>query len=424
MSRAPHLPGLPDDATPPARHDEVDAVAELLALDAGVDDASRVLARSGDAVAAGEHVDRRVRRGRGGGVVEFVRLIMVTLFAAAGWQVAVRTGPGTTARLLLGIVLGTGVGFVLGGVFGRTTASAASDLELEFRRVPAADLLAGAIGMILGLIPAMLLSVAIFHLPPAAAFPAVAFIYFVAAFVGYRVGRAKSEELFALFGVKPRASGTRAGEVSVLDSSAILDGRVTALIHMGFLSGSLLVTRGVLEELQAVADSSDAARRTRGKRALDLLVSLKRDPGVDIVLVDDPPLPPGGASEEVDARLVRLARDRGGVLVTNDSNLARLARALDVPVRSIHALADALRPTLMIGERVDVALLRPGKDSGQAVGHLEDGTMVVVQDAADRLGETARVSITNVLQTASGRMMFGRLADMTDAPSDAHGNDS
>jgi len=362
----------------------------------------------GGASAATDATPAPVESRRPGILVEFVRLIMVALFAAAGWEVASRTGPETTSRLVLGIVIGSGVGFVLGGVFGRTTASTASHLEREFSRMPAADILAGAIGMVFGLIPAALLSIPLFHLPPTASFPTVAFIYFVAGFVGYRVGRAKSDELFAAFGVKPRASGTRGGDVSVLDSSAILDGRIEALVSMGFLSGSLLVTRGVLEELQAVADSSDPTKRARGRRALDLLVALKRDPAAEDVLVDEAGDAPRG---DVDARLVRLAKERGGVLVTNDANLAKVAVALDVPVRSIHALADALRPSVHSGERVEVRLTRPGRESGQAVGYLDDGTMVVVQDAADLLGETADVLVTNVIQTASGLLAFGRTVE-------------
>jgi len=114
---------------------------------------------------------------------------------------------------------------------------------------------------------------------------------------------------------------------------------------------------------------------------------------------------------DVDARLVRLAKERGGVLVTNDANLAKVAVAREVPVRSIHALADALRPSVRSGERVEVRLTRPGRESGQAVGYLDDGTMVVVQDAADLLGETADVLVTNVIQTASGLLAFGRTVE-------------
>jgi uncharacterized protein YacL len=278
-------------------------------------------------------------------------------------------------------------------------------VEREFRRVPAAQVLAGGIGLVVGLALAALLSVPLFHLPPGAAYPTVAFVYLTSGYAGYRIGRTKSDDLFALFGVKPRAAGMRPGEVTVLDSSAILDGRLMALIRMGFLGGTLLVSRGVLDELQLVADSSDAARRARGRKALDLLVTLRRDPTVDVVLVEDE----GALGEPIDSQLVRLARSRGGHLLTNDSALAKVAGALDIPVRSIHALADALRPPVVAGEQVDVRLVRRGRDSGQAVGYLDDGTMVVVEEADHLLGDTVKVAVTNALQTATGQMVFARL---------------
>ncbi|HEY1331885.1 MAG TPA: PIN domain-containing protein [Actinomycetota bacterium] len=341
-------------------------------------------------------------------LVEFVRLVMVALFAVAGWTIASQTGPATTGRLLLGIFMGCAVGFVVGGMIGRSTASAAGRVEREFRRTPAPEILAGAVGMVIGMLPAALLSVPLFHLPPVAAFSTVSILYYLSGYVGYRVGRAKSDELFAMFGVKPKAAGTRAGEVSVLDTSAILDGRIEALVKMGFLTGTLLVPAEVLAELQAVADSSDPARRSRGRRGLDLLLSMKRDPSVDVVLVEEDE---SATRVDVDARLVRLARERGGVLVTNDANLAKVAAAVDVRVRSIHALADALRPVVRPGDRVEVRLTRTGRESGQGVGYLDDGTMVVVEDAADLLGASVSISVTNVLQTSNGQLVFARLAE-------------
>jgi uncharacterized protein YacL len=341
-------------------------------------------------------------------LVEAVRLIMVALFATAGWEVATRTGPNVAPRLAVGIALGSGVGFVVGGMIGRRTATAASDLEREFRRIPAADILAGTVGLILGLAPAALLSIPLFHLPVGAALPTVAFVYFVGGVIGYRIGRSKSDELFALVGVKPRVAGARGGDVTVIDTSALMDTRIEPLVRMGFLRGSLLVTRSVVGELQRIADSSDSAKRARGRRSLDLLISLRRDPDVDIVLVDDDDR--AEASDDVDAQLVRLSRSRGAVLLTNDSNLARVAKALDVPVRSIDALADALRAPVVAGEVVDVRLVRPGRDAGQAVGYLDDGTMVVVEEAVGSVGRTEDILVTNVLRTTSGRLVFARLA--------------
>jgi uncharacterized protein YacL len=363
-----------------------------------------------------EHRDDRggqPPRPRGGLLVEFVRLIWVALFSVAGWTVATKTGEVTASRLALGVFLGAAIGFVLGGIFGRTTATAASQVEREFRRIPAHEILAGAVGMVVALLPAALLSIPIFHLPPTAAFPSVGLLYYVCGYLGYHVGRSKSDELFAMFGVKPRAAGTKGGEVLVLDTSAVLDGRIESLIRMGYLSGTLLISNDVLEELQMVADSSDASRRARGRRALDLLVALRRDPSVDVQLVEDSRH--HDPTTEVDAGLVRLARERGAALVTNDSNLAKVAQALDVPVRSIHALADAMRPAVMAGEHVHIRLTRDGRTAGQGVGYLEDGTMVVVEKAKAHIGETVEVTVTNVLQTSNGQLVFGRLAeDATD----------
>lgn len=338
-------------------------------------------------------------------LVEFVRLIIVALFAVFGWEVAITMSP-SAGKHLLGIVLGSAVGYVLGGIFGRHTEAAARRFEREFRRVPAAEILAGGFGIIIGLVLATLLSLPMFRLPGRAAYPAVAFIYAVMGYVGFKLGSAKSDELFAMFGVKPRAAGTGPGEVAVLDSSAILDGRVLALIHMGFLSGSLLVTRSVLAELQSVADSSNPSRRARGRRALEMLVALHRDPAVDIVVIDEET---AVAGEAVDVQLVRLAKARGGTLVTNDSNLAKVAAALDVQVRSIHALAEALRPEVVAGDQVQVQLTRRGRESGQAVGYLEDGTMVVVEQADHLLGDRVSVTVTNALQTSTGRLIFARV---------------
>jgi len=239
----------------------------------------------------------------------------------------------------------------------------------------------------------------------------VAFVYATFGYVGCRIGQAKTDELFSVFGVKPRAGGARWVEVAVLDSSAIIDGRILSLVRMGFLGGTLLVSRSVLEEIHSVADSSDPVRRGRGRRALDLLVSLKRDPSVDVLLVDDEP---GTGDEPVDTRVLRLARSRGAVLVTNDNALARMAAAIDVPVRSINALADALRPPVVPGERVPLRLVRRGRETGQAVGYLDDGTMVVVEEAEHLLGDTISIAVTNALQTSTGRLVFARVADRED----------
>jgi len=242
------------------------------------------------------------------------------------------------------------------------------------------------------------------RLPDPATWPAVAFVYLFLPYLGYRVFRTERDELFSMLGLKPRAAGVGRAEVNVIDTSALIDGRMLDLVQTGFLGGVLLVPSGVLGELQRIADSSDPGRRTRGRRGLDTLAKLQRDPSVEIVLVETE------AIGDVDSGLVRLARDRGGAVVTADANLAKVAEVLRVPVRSINALAAAVRAPVGPGERLGVHLTKEGREHGQAVGYLEDGTMVVVQEGGHLVGSEVTVQVTNVLQTTTGRMVFATIA--------------
>jgi uncharacterized protein YacL len=339
-----------------------------------------------------------------GTVVELIRLVLVALFTAGGWQVAQAVDAEGT-RLLLFVVLGSLVGYVIGGIVGRSTIHAVSAAERDFQRIPASELLAGVLGLILGLVIAVLASFLLFRLPPEVAYPVATILAIVLAYLGYRVGRSKREELFGVFGLRTRALGTPAGEANVLDTSALIDARILDVVRAGFVGGTLLVPRGVLQELQAISDSSEPSRRRRGRRGLECLRALQRTPSVDVVLVDDEL----GEAGDVDTGLVRLARQRGAALVTNDAALARVAAALDVPARSMTELAEALRTPLLPGQEVTLLLTREGRQHDQAVGFLEDGTMVVVEEARESVGSEVSVTVTNVLQTTSGRMVFARL---------------
>jgi uncharacterized protein YacL len=291
---------------------------------------------------------------------------------------------------------------VLGGIFGRQTASAVSSIEREFRRVPAAELVAGAAGLIAGLAIAALLSVPLFRLPPLAAWTTVAFIYATLGFAGWRLGRMMNAELFALIGLKPRAAGGRA-DLTVIDTSALIDGRVVELAKTGFLTGDLLIHGAVLAELQSIADSSDPKRRGRGRRGLDAVAELQAAPTVQVHLVEEPVV------GDVDAALVRLARERGASLITTDHNLAKVAEALSVPVPALNDLAAAFRLPVGPGDELTIELVKEGREHGQAVGYLEDGTMVVVEQANDRIGSQVPVVARNVIRTATGRMVFASL---------------
>jgi uncharacterized protein YacL len=343
-------------------------------------------------------------RGTGGVFVELVRFLLVGVFTAGGWQMAQALDL-TGTRLLLSVVLGSLIGYVIGGVIGRRAMVAVSAVEREFQRMPASELLAGVLGLILGLLIALLVSLLIFRLPVIVAYPTAAFIAVVLAYVGYRAGRAKRDELFGLFGLKTRGFGVRAGEVNVLDTSALIDGRIREVVEAGFLGGTLMVHRGVLSELRTIADSGEPSRAARGRRGLEILRALQRHPTVEVVLV--------GVEDagDVDTALVRLARERGAALVTSDVNLGKVADALDVPTRSMAGLAEALRTPVVPGEQVTIRVTKEGREEGQGVGYLEDGTMVVVERGADLVGSDVRAVVTNVLQTSSGRMVFARIGE-------------
>jgi len=341
---------------------------------------------------------RSLPRGR---LVEFVRLIFVTLFAAAGTTVAARVSV-SPSQTLAYVVLGTSTGFVLGGVLGRQTATAVRSMEEELRKVPAAEIVAGVGGLIAGLAVAALLSVPVFRLPALVAWTSVAFTYVTLAFAGFRIGRTKHEELFGLVGMKPRAAGAPE-KLFVVDTSALIDGRILDLVATGFLSGDLLVHTAVLRELQTIADSSDPRRRARGRRGLDAVGELKRSATVEVHLIEDD----GGS--DVDAVLVRVARERGASLVTTDHNLSKVAEAVGVPVPRLNDLAAAFRTPIGIGDEIEVRLVKHGREAGQAVGYMDDGTMVVVEAAGEQIGSDAPIVVRNVITTATGRMVFANL---------------
>ena len=354
--------------------------------------------------------DSRTTRLRGR-VVEGVRLIFMALLGAVGYQLGAARIDANDRNTVLYVFLGAACGYVLGGVFGRLTLEAVSGLERELHRRPAAQIAGGVVGLIVGLIIAVLLSVPLVFLPTFYGWPSAFFLFIVLGSLGTRVGQDKHEDIFALVGMKPRVSARATGDLHVLDTSALIDGRVADLVETGFISGSLLVHEGVLRELQAIADSSDPQRRTRGRRGLDVLVELQKSPLVQIQLVEE------ACVVDVDAALVRLARESGASLITVDHNLALVAEALRVPVAQVNTLASRFRTPVSAGDELQVRLVREGRDAGQAVGYLDDGTMVVVEEATDAIGSQVGVRVRNVIQTTTGRMIFATLEATAPAPS-------
>jgi uncharacterized protein YacL len=220
-----------------------------------------------------------------------------------------------------------------------------------------------------------------------------------AAYLGARVG---AKQRISLGRLAPVAM-TGGGAPKLLDTSVIIDGRIVDIVRSGFLDGPLLLPRFVLRELQNIADSSDAMRRTRGRRGLEVLTKLQALAPLEIVEREF------DGVNEVDAKLVLLARERGAKLVTNDFNLNRVANVEGVSVLNMNELANAVKPVLLPGEELRVALIKEGKESHQGVGYMDDGTMIVVENGRRLVGETVDVSVTSALQTAAGRMIFARV---------------
>lgn len=193
----------------------------------------------------------------------------------------------------------------------------------------------------------------------------------------------------------------------VVDTSAIIDGRIAEVVESGFLYGTLLVPRFVLDELQGIADSPDSLKRARGRRGLEILNRLEKDSPVPLTIVTDE-VP---NETEVDAKLVAVAKQRGAGILTTDFNLNRVAEVQGVRVLNVNSLANALKPALLPGESVGVRVIQEGKEAGQGVGFLDDGTMIVVEGGARMLDQDVEITVTRVLQTVAGRMIFGQPRD-------------
>ncbi|HEY6357148.1 MAG TPA: PIN domain-containing protein [Vicinamibacterales bacterium] len=232
-------------------------------------------------------------------------------------------------------------------------------------------------------------------------------IIFVLPYLGLVMGARRGEwlEPVKLAGLFRDARPQR--RYRVLDTSVIIDGRIADIVETGFIDGTLVVPQFVLKELQSVADSSDALKRNRGRRGLDILHRMQKMAGVEVMIsdLDFPHL------KEVDLKLIEVARHLMGRIVTNDFNLNKVAQLRGVDVLNINELTNALKPVVLPGETMTVFVIKEGKEYNQGVAYLDDGTMVVVDNARSRIGKNLDVVVTSVLQTTAGRMIFGRVAD-------------
>ena len=284
--------------------------------------------------------------------------------------------------------------------------------ELRIRRASLKTLIGAAVGSIMGIIGAFLIGSLISRqesmavAPEVKTFLTLALTFFMA-YVGLMVGAAKGDylELSALGGILTDKASRR--DLKILDTSVIIDGRIADVAETGFLTGSLIIPQFILRELQQVADSPDSSKRQRGRRGLDMLNRLQNNSSLDIQIVEtDFP-----SVREVDLKLIELGKQLDAVIVTNDFNLNKVSQLRGVSVLNINELANALKPVVLPGEAMRVFILKEGKEYNQGVAYLDDGTMVVVDNARRLIGKNADIAVTSVLQTTAGKMIFGRLWD-------------
>lgn len=354
--------------------------------------------------------------------VEVVRLFMVLLFTAAGFWLARDLGSSSTAPSVGGM-LGCLAGYVSGGILGRLLERAVGAVERTVERVPAAQVLAGLVGGVAGgLAGALLAAPLVIAVEVEIALPLIGLVVWIAAYAGYRVAAHKSAELFHLVGLSTRplvrATPFDRKDGFVVDTSAVMDGQLLPLTRAGLLDGDLLVPRFVLDELQGLADSPDTTRSRRAQRGLEVLDVLRREAPAHVYVLDDevPEI------AEVDAKLVALALRLQLRLLTNDTNLSRIAEVQGVPTCNLRRLAADLGPGIVGGDVIEVALQRPGRESGQGVGFLDDGSMVVVNGGAGLVGAGPRqFVVASIVPTAVGRLVFARLDDASGAVTGSEG---
>lgn len=298
---------------------------------------------------------------------------------------------------------------LLGLIIGFLIALFVMKIEQAIKKIPLRNIFGGVVGMMAGLLIAFLLAYGLSFVSNIMEKQQVvpwiyALLTGVMGYLGLVLGAKKIEE-FNLFGF---GTAKENHDFRILDTSVIIDGRIADICDAGFIEGSLIVPRFVLEELQYIADSSDSIKRSRGRRGLDILNRMQKSTGIDIEVSDhDFPKIKG-----VDAKLVALAKKMDGMIVTNDFNLNKVAELQGIKILNINQLANAVKPVVLPGELMTVKIIKEGKEPGQGVAYLDDGTMIIVDNAQRYQGASVVVTVTSVLQTTAGRMIFSELKDI------------
>ena len=349
-------------------------------------------------------------------MIRYIRVLGAALGLAIGLVLAASGGGLFTdqeyagAFLAAWVVAWVVVGFA---ILPYLTVVPAGWLIRQIQQLSTAEFVTAVVGLLLGLLMGLLLGLplALFPAPLGTWLPIGVSLFLGLGMLGLTVAK-RDDLLVAAEAIglvrRPRTEldqvATTGDPRIVVDTSAIIDGRIKDIVESGFVYGTLVVPKFVLEELQHIADSSDTLRRNRGRRGLEILAQMQKDSPTPIEIVDEP-LPDIG---EVDAKLVALARARSKAILTNDYNLNRVAELQGVRVLNINSLANAVKPAVLPGEELRVRVIQEGKEAGQGVGFLDDGTMIVVEGGVRYIDKDLDVSVTRVLQTVAGRMIFAQ----------------
>ena len=339
-----------------------------------------------------------------------LRLLGAAGFGALGWRLGGMVSQVSTSKeefLPWGLALSLS-GLPIGAIVMPyiTTVPLGKGID-RFNQVPAATLMSGTIGLFIGLVFASLLSVPLYSLEGWHGWGVPLMLSFGLGSMGLLLGIQREADVGQAFlGMEARPKEVEGAEpVRILvDTSAVIDGRIADLTQTGFVEGTLVVPRFVLDELRHIADSSDPMRRTRGRRGLEVLTKLREDDSVAVEVLDQD-LSNG---TEVDAMLVKIACSMGATILTTDFNLNRVAELQGIRVLNVNELANALKPIVLPGEELHVSIIQEGKEAGQGVAYLDDGTMVVVEGGKRFINTNRDVTVTRVLQTGAGRMIFAQ----------------
>ena len=364
-----------------------------------------------------------------------IRLVIVLVFAVTGLLLAEILSPYVSELLPLGtmpavfsgfhvaeLVLGVlgvfffaAIGHILAPIIIKRTLRFSEKVAVVLSKLPTGDILVVATGVIIGLILANLLGSSFSRLPFVGPYIPL-LLSLVFALVGAKVALRKRAEVVAFFNrvaslriprdnSKKNVAHKAYCNHKILDTSVLIDGRIADIIKTGFLEGRIVIPKFVLEELQKIADSADTLKRNRGRRGLDVVKEIQTNKVAEVVISDTD----YDDLTEVDAKLVRLAREEGGVVATNDFNLSKVAEIQGVRILNVNDLANAVKQAVLPGEELQVFLAKEGKEAGQAIGYLDDGTMIVVESGKRSVNFTVPVIVTSVLQTSAGRMIFAKM---------------